>query len=84
MKRCIDAMNALLNPLKIEFLHNFIYKSSPYFTGTHYFSATDPNRLMLFGETVALYCENHTEHTDTLCGQDAEFVPQKKHITSPL
>jgi hypothetical protein len=28
---------------------------------------------MLFGETVAVYCENHTEHTDTLCGQDAEF-----------
>jgi hypothetical protein len=24
-------------------------------------------------ETVAVYCENHTEHTDTVCGQDAEF-----------
>jgi hypothetical protein len=23
---------------------------------------------MLFGETVAVYCENHMEHTDTLCG----------------
>jgi hypothetical protein len=21
---------------------------------------------MLFGETVAVYCENHTEHTDTI------------------
>jgi hypothetical protein len=21
---------------------------------------------MLFGETVAVYCENHTEHTDTV------------------
>jgi hypothetical protein len=29
---------------------------------------------MLFGETVAVYCENHTEHTDTLCGQNAEYV----------
>jgi hypothetical protein len=28
---------------------------------------------MLFEETVAVYCENHTEHTDTLCGQNAEF-----------
>jgi hypothetical protein len=28
---------------------------------------------MLFGETVAVYCENHTDHTDTLCGQNAEF-----------
>jgi hypothetical protein len=25
---------------------------------------------MLFRETVAVYCENHTEHTDTLCGQN--------------
>jgi hypothetical protein len=33
---------------------------------THYVSATKPNRLMLFWETVAVYCENHTEHTNTL------------------
>jgi hypothetical protein len=36
-------------------------------------SATKPSRLMLFRERVAVYCENHTEHTDTLCGQNAEF-----------
>jgi hypothetical protein len=29
---------------------------------------------MVFGETVAVYCENHTKHTDTLCGQNAEFL----------
>jgi hypothetical protein len=40
---------------------------------THYVSATEPNRLMLFRETVAVYCENHKEHTDTLCGQNEEF-----------
>jgi hypothetical protein len=28
---------------------------------------------MLFGETVAVYCENQTENTNTLCGQNAEF-----------
>jgi hypothetical protein len=28
---------------------------------------------MLFKETVAVYCENHTEHMNTLCGQNAEF-----------
>jgi hypothetical protein len=39
---------------------------------------------MLYGETVAAYCENHTEHTDTLCGQNAEFVPHRKHITSQI
>jgi hypothetical protein len=27
---------------------------------------TEPNRLMLCGETVAVCCENRTEHTDTL------------------
>jgi hypothetical protein len=28
---------------------------------------------MLFEETVAVYCENHMEHTNTLCGKNAEF-----------
>jgi hypothetical protein len=48
---------------------------------THKVSATDPNRLMLCGETVAVCSENRTEHTDTLYGQS---VPHRKHITSPL
>jgi hypothetical protein len=30
---------------------------------------------MLFRETVAVYCDNHTEHTNTLYGQNAEFSP---------
>jgi hypothetical protein len=28
---------------------------------------------MLFRETVAVYCENHREHTNTLRGQNGEF-----------
>jgi hypothetical protein len=28
---------------------------------------------LMFGETVAVYFENHTEHTDAPCGQNAEF-----------
>jgi hypothetical protein len=41
----------------------------------HYVSATEPNRLMLFGETVPVYCENHTEHTDTAgTSQEAHYV----------
>jgi hypothetical protein len=32
---------------------------------------------MLFGETVAVYCENHTEHTDTLCMQNEELLNVK-------
>jgi hypothetical protein len=51
---------------------------------THYVSATEPNRLMLFRETVTVYCENHTEHTDTrtLCGQNAERTSQETHYVS--
>jgi hypothetical protein len=29
---------------------------------------------MLFRETAAVCCKNHTEHTDALCGQNAEFI----------
>jgi hypothetical protein len=30
---------------------------------------------MLFGETVAVYCENHTEHTDTVrTSQEIHYV----------
>jgi hypothetical protein len=36
---------------------------------------------MLFGETVAVYCENSTERTDTFREQS---VPHRKHDTSPL
>jgi hypothetical protein len=42
---------------------------------THYVSKKKkkPNRLMLFRETIAVYYENHTVHTDTLYGQNAKF-----------
>jgi hypothetical protein len=33
---------------------------------THYVSATETNRLMLFKETVAVYCENHTDCVGTM------------------
>jgi hypothetical protein len=30
---------------------------------------------MLFGEIVPVYCENHTEHTDTVCtSQETHYV----------
>jgi hypothetical protein len=48
---------------------------------THYISATKPNRLMLFRETVAVYCENHTEHTNTLCvGRMQSFSVLKEMV----
>jgi hypothetical protein len=42
--------------------------------GTHCVSVTTADRLMLFRETIAVCCENHTEHINTLCGQKAEFL----------
>jgi hypothetical protein len=41
----------------------------------HSVSVIEPNRLMLFGETIAVYCENHTEHTDTVrTSQETHYV----------
>jgi hypothetical protein len=37
---------------------------------------------MLYGETITVHCENHKKHTDTLCGQNVEFVPHRKHFVS--
>jgi hypothetical protein len=46
---------------------------------THYVSATEPNRLILFGETVAVYCENYMEHTDTVrTSQETHYVSATK------
>jgi hypothetical protein len=41
---------------------------------THGVSTTEFNRLMLFEETGAVYCDNYMKHTNTLCGQNAEFL----------
>jgi hypothetical protein len=52
---------------------------------THYISATKITRLILFREMVAVYCESHTKHTNTLCGQNAEFYLLKRVVhTEPL
>jgi hypothetical protein len=48
---------------------------------TNYVSATDTNRLMLYGETVVVHCENHTEHTDTPW---AVHTSQETHYTSAI
>jgi thioredoxin-related protein len=46
---------------------------------THYFSATKRNWLMLFMETVANCCENHTEHTDPVhTSQETHYVSAAK------
>jgi hypothetical protein len=35
-------------------------------------STTKINSLILFRKIIAFYCENHTKHTNTLCGQNVE------------
>jgi hypothetical protein len=58
---------------RLNFVY-IIYKNVvPTSQETHYVSAKKPSRLMLFRETVAVYCENHAEHTNTYCVQNAEF-----------
>jgi hypothetical protein len=60
------SLHRALNPLKTKCLLNN-YKNSVHTSqGTHYFSATKPNQLRLFGETVTVYCENHMRDTNTL------------------
>jgi hypothetical protein len=90
-----------LNNLKTAFLMIDVYKHSVCTTQeTHHVSATEPNRLMLFGERVAVRYESRTVHTGTLFGETValccenrtvhtgtlcgQCVPSSKHIPSPL
>jgi hypothetical protein len=60
---CIAQADIIGKPLKTEFHLNNIYKFSSYLTGNtlrlHY-KAQPVNAVR---ETIAVYCENHTEHT---------------------
>jgi hypothetical protein len=43
---------------------------------------------MLFREIIAVYCENHMEHINTLCGQNSVYInavraSQETHYVSP-
>jgi hypothetical protein len=40
---------------------------------THYISVTKTNRLILFGEIIAVNCEIHMEDINATCGQSAEY-----------
>jgi hypothetical protein len=62
-----------LNPLNTEFVRNFIYEFSLYLTGNTLRLRYKAQPVNAVWGKVTVYCENHTEHTDTLCGQNAEF-----------
>jgi hypothetical protein len=50
---------------------------------THHVSITEPNRSMLCGETVAVCCENRTEHIDTLWAVRTSQETHHVSITEP-
>jgi hypothetical protein len=58
----------------IEFLQNYIYKFSSYLTGNTLRLRYKAQPVNAIGETVSVYCENHTGHTDTLCGRNAVLI----------
>jgi hypothetical protein len=58
--------------LRIQTIKNAVLTSQE----TYYVSVTKPKRLILCGETVATYRDNHTEHTDTV------LTSQKTHYVS--
>jgi hypothetical protein len=62
-----STLETFIGPLSNELLLNSVY-TNPNCTSqeAHHVSNTEPNRLMSCEETVAVCCENRTEHTDTL------------------
>jgi hypothetical protein len=64
-----DVMNGqveVLSPMTQS--HWTRYKGKTLFT-----SITKTNQLMVFGDIIAVCCENLMKHMNTLCGKDAQF-----------
>jgi hypothetical protein len=54
-------------------IHSVGRKLSPSLTGNTLRLRYEAQPVNVVRETVAVYCENHTEHTNALCGQKTEF-----------
>jgi hypothetical protein len=89
LQKCIPRFPMHVNTVLINRFHTAVVLARwgangiPTSQETHCVPATKPNRLMLFREIIAVYCENHTEHTNTLCGQHADVflrLKQAVHI----
>ena len=48
---------------------------------THTVSCIKNIQLMLYGEIIAVFLENRTEHINTLCGHNLEFLNVKTGST---
>jgi hypothetical protein len=69
-----------LTPQRLNFF-TVIYNNSVCTSHeAHYVTATKPNRLMLFGETVSVYCANHTEHQIHSVGRMQSFSMLKRVV----
>jgi hypothetical protein len=64
-----------------------VYKDPVRFSHeTYYVSAKKTNRLILFRETVAVYCENHTEYINNTVGkvQSYKVLKYLAHIVTTM
>jgi len=61
--------------LKTDVLINCVYKS--YFTSliTNSMPIIKANLLVMYVEVIAVYCENHTKHINTMRRPNAASVP---------
>jgi hypothetical protein len=64
----------MVKPLWTDIHLDTIYNSVRTSQETDCVSAPKPERLMPFGRAVAVYCENHTEHINTLCGHFSPYL----------
>jgi hypothetical protein len=62
---------------KLIFIYTIYTDSVRTSQETHYVSATETNWLILFRETVAVYCENHMQYINTMCWQNTDYVKVK-------
>jgi hypothetical protein len=75
----LDAVHFLryINRLKQHALINNIINSVLTSKKTQHFTTTKINWLMLFGEIITVYFENHTKPINKFCGQNAELIIAK-------
>jgi hypothetical protein len=62
--------------LRTKFRLPNVYKLVHSLQETHFISYVKASEFVFFRGSVAVYCEAHTEHTDTLCGQNVELLRQ--------
>jgi hypothetical protein len=71
LQKCIPRFPMHVNTVLINRFHTAVVlarwgaKGIPTSQETHCVPATKPNRLMLFREIIAVYCENRMEHINT-------------------